>query len=200
MSSRSSLNQNNARRIRKFVAQSDWAVFKHSAFKFNPELEGYHDFVFGASAHDIKIHHLFHELGHAAEFGVGNFHHRALPWGFRFRTPVDGDKRTIDPVTCQMTEREVRTIARQIHLTEASGYACIPRIVAKDYGVPLRWLPDHCNSSIQYEYTEQSLSAWGRWITNCVLEEYLNIKQKDVEAGLIAWLDETQKFQINYQQ
>ena len=198
MSSRSSLNQNNARRIRKFVAQSDWAVFKHSAFKFNPELEGYHDFVFGASAHDIRIHHLFHELGHAAEFGAENFHHRALPWGFRFSNPtvkIEGEECRIDPVSLQMTEREVRTIARQIHLTEASGYACVPRLVAKNYGSSLRWLPDHHNSPVQCEL---SLSAWSRWVTNRVLEEYLSIKQQDVESSLVAWLDETRKFQINY--
>jgi hypothetical protein len=61
---------------------------RHPALFFHPALEGYQNYTFGCrSGPTISPRNLFHELGHAAQFGPQAFRDRATEFGFAFRTP-----------------------------------------------------------------------------------------------------------------
>lgn len=54
-------------------------VGNHPALLWRAKLEGYRDYVFGAKAGPtVEVVNLFHELGHAAEFGAENFATRCI--------------------------------------------------------------------------------------------------------------------------
>lgn len=102
-------------------------IGRHPALRFSPGLEGYREYVFGARAGpEISATNLFHELGHAAQFGGGNFRYRATVHGFLFKSPrkiyVAGTGYP-EPATAGATERELQAIAFQLHLMQSAGYS-----------------------------------------------------------------------------
>lgn len=97
---------------------SRFPFFHHPAFRFEPFMEGYRKYTFGAVAGpDLNIEHLCHEIAHAAEFGPENFEFRAKEWGYHFRSTPDD----VDPHTPEGTQRECRTFGIEMRLMEVVG-------------------------------------------------------------------------------
>ena len=158
----------------------------HPALKIDPWVEGYKNFTFGGSAAGHPhISNVFHELAHAAEFGARRFQHRATSVGFHFKTPQKFIFNTLlcEPRTMQMTMREIRTFAYQIHLMQAAGLHINVEAQFTDMAVLCDWLPDHWNIP-GHTYSEKRA-----WCRNEIISHYQSVTQQDVLDKLKGWLD-----------
>lgn len=161
-------------------------IGKHPALKINPWVEGYKDFTFGGSAAGHShISNVFHELAHAAEFGARRFQHRASHSGFRFKIPRKFVFNTLvcEPCTVQITMREIRTFAYQIHLMQAAGLRVNIGVQFTEMAELCDWLPDRWNIPGNTDSEKRE------WCRNEIISHYLDVTQQEVLGKLEGWLD-----------
>lgn len=165
------------------------SVHRHPALLFNPALEGYRNYVFGGrGGPSISIDNLFHELGHAAEFGPDLFRHRCSEGGMYFKVrqvEVLGSYYP-EPKTSGATQREMRTIAHQIHLMEAAGIKRQRQEIAADLANAL--------SFFMHDWYHVPGDDEGERKANIVLgimDFSEKISSKDAVGRLEGWLDAT---------
>lgn len=158
----------------------------HPALKINPLVEGYKDFTFGgSSAGHSHISNVFHELAHAAEFGARRFQHRASSVGFYFKIPRKLVYHTMvcEPCTVQITMREIRTFAYQVHLMQAAGIRVNISVQFTEMAELCDWLPDRWNIPGNTD------SERREWCRNEIISSYLAVTQQEVLCKLKGWLD-----------
>ncbi len=120
-------------------------VGKHPALRWRAKQEGYRDYVFGAKAGPkVDVQNIFHELGHAAEFGAENFATRCVEGSFYFKNrwiEVLG-QRYVEHRSAQPTIREIRAIGYQIHFMELAGCKMHRPLLASSIGSALQYMTD----------------------------------------------------------
>ena len=168
----------------------------HPALLFSPTLQGYRDFTFGARAGpSVHVSHLFHELGHAAQFGAKQFTRRAKPHGFVFKTPTVyvAGRLCDEPNTRQGVERELDTFAHQLHLMQAAGLKMAPTDFMAYSATLMRFMPDwyHVPGG-----TEKKRMAF---CYRYIRQRYAALNQATVLDRLRGWLDSTHRL-LNRQQ
>jgi len=161
---------------------------KHPGLLFSPRLEAYSDYTFGCrSGPSMQVRHVFHELGHAAQFGGEQFAERAQPVGFVFklRQVEIGGRFYDEPSTSQATNRELDTFAHELHLMEAAGLKChIPDHL--DYSASImRHMPDW------WAVSGETGSERKRECMNRIQAYYEQLSQAEVLDKLTGWLDAT---------
>lgn len=166
-------------------------VARHPAMRFSPGLEGYREYVFGARAGpDISASNLFHELGHAAQFGVESFRYRATVHGFLFKSPrkiyVAGEGYP-EPVTAGATERELQAIAFQLHLMKSAGYSLREDVYFERGAQLMKYMADWWN--VPGEGEEGRLKS----CQEKLVKYYQEVSPSEVCDRLEAWLDATKK-------
>lgn len=185
-----------ARRVSAFSERlKRLGVASHSNLLFSPSMEGYHDYTFGCRAGPkIDLDNLFHELGHAAEFGED----RAGAGYFDFRGPMqlvenDGPL-DLDHKTCQATQRECRTFAYQFHLMMLAGVRSFNFF---DHASVMRFMPDFWYvPELKIAGRTESPDSWSNydqvrivWCENHIREWVDKIKPQDALGRLVAFLD-----------
>lgn len=160
----------------------------HPGLLFSPRLEAYSDYTFGCrSGPSVQVRHLFHELGHAAQFGGAQFAERARLNGFVFkvRQVEIGSKFYDEPSTSQATDRELDTFAHELHLMQAAGLKChIPDHL--DYCASImRHMPDW------WAIPGESGSERKQECVSRIRNFYDQLTQAEVLDKLTSWLDAT---------
>jgi len=183
-----------ARAARVFAARLQrlpGALGKHPGLLFSPGLEGYRDYTFGfRSGPSVQARHVFHELGHAAQFGPDSFESRASPYGFVFNMrqvfvmgrPYD------EPITSQATDRELETFAHELHLLQAAGYQFQLADFLSYSASVMRHMPDWIaipgeRGADRKRECERRLLAF-----------YESLTQAEVLDKLTGWLDATRAY------
>lgn len=162
----------------------------HPALRFDPWLQGYRNYLFGGRAGPrISAASLFHELGHASQFGPEAFRTRATDHGYHFkmRTVNFNGERFDEPLTHQATVRELETFACQLHLMRAAGMLVTDQHFMSYAGRVMQYMPDWWTVPGK---TEESRAAW---CSNRISREYGRRSQSEVLDRLEAWLDATQR-------
>lgn len=127
---RKKISQKFARRVALYAQRLQRlprSLGRHPGLLFSPAVQGYRDYTFGArSGPSVQVRHLFHELGHAAQFGPEQFADRVNPQGFVFkmRQMECMGRFYDDPHTMQATERELDAFAHELHLMQACAIKC----------------------------------------------------------------------------
>lgn len=163
---------------------------KHPALRILPWQEGYRNYLFGArSGPSVQVSSLFHELGHAAQFGVGMFRTRATEQGFYFKVPqiFVYDRYCVGPKTGQATARELETFAYQLHLMRVAGCKQTDAEFFEYCGRLMRFMHDWWH--IPGESDEERATYCSQQIATY----YAQIDRKDALARLEAWLDATSR-------
>ncbi len=163
-------------------------VAAHPALRFDPWLEGYRGYVFGGRAGpSVSVTSLFHELGHAAQFGVQMFRTRATEHGFHFKVPRKFifNRYCDEPRTGQGTERELETFAYQLHLLRCAGHK-----VSDEHFMPycarlMRFMPDW------YHIPGEGDEGRAKHCEQRLNEHYHRLERREVVDRLEAWLDAT---------
>lgn len=162
----------------------------HPALRFDPWLEGYRNYLFGARAGpSISVSTLFHELGHASQFGPESFRTRATDEGYHFkmRKVVFNDVPYDEPRTNHATVRELEAFACQLHLMRAAGIKVSDREFTTYSGKLMHYMAD------SYFVPGKTDAAKARWCTDRISREYGRRSQAEVLDRLEAWLDATQR-------
>ena len=165
--------------------------FQHPAFRFSLTIEGYQKWHFGCRAGpEYHIKNLFHELGHAVDFGPENFKTRVrcgyLRFSCRNRITVCGEKYD-EPRTIEATLREVRAIAYQMILLRLAGYRVDEEEMVSDFVAALAHVMDHLN--VLHRFGE----AWKTTLEKKVWKLVEETDSDWVMDRLLGWLDRTQK-------
>lgn len=163
-------------------------VAGHSALRFDPWVEGYRNYVFGARAGPtVSVTSLFHELAHAAQFGAEKFRYRATDHGFQFKVPrrFIFDRYCDEPRTGQATHRELQTFAYQLHLLRLAGHK-----VADEHYIP------YCARLMQFMHDwyfipGKSDEARARYCAQVIEREFHRVSAMEVSDRLEGWLDAT---------
>lgn len=162
-------------------------IGKHPALLWRAKQEGYRDYVFGAKAGpQVEVANLFHELGHAAEFGAENFTTRCIDGRFFFKLrwiEVLGQWYD-EPKTAQSTIREIRAIGYQIRLMELAGCKMRRPLFARRIGSALQYMPD-------WLYVPGRQDERLDNIVLAILDFSEKISTKDAIGRLEGWLDAT---------
>jgi len=163
---------------------------KHPGLLFSPALEGYRDYTFGArSGPSVQARHIFHELGHAAQFGPEQFEERAGVDGYVFKMPqvLCMGRYYADPQTCKATERELDTFAHELHLRQAVGFKCNTEEFFRYSASVMRHMEDwaHVPGSKGKERHQECMRG--------IRERYEALTQAQVLDKLAGWLDKTQE-------
>lgn len=161
---------------------------KHPGLLFCPGLEGYRDYTFGSRAGpSVQVRHLFHELGHAAQFGPALFRSRANANGFVFkmRKVFVLGRYYEEPSTCQATDRELDTFAHQLHIMQAAGVKCDTAAYVDYSASIMRHMPDW------WAVPGDGGGERKRECAERILERYESLAQPEVLDKLAAWLDAT---------
>ncbi len=165
-------------------------VGRHPALYFNPWVEGYKDFVFGGRAGPaVQCTSLFHELGHAAQFGADKFRTRASEAGFLFksRRRFIYDRYCEDPRTGQATHRELDTFAHQLHLMRVAGYKVEDGEFMRYSARLMTYMSDW------YNIPGDDEAGRAKYCHDFLAERYATLKASEVLAKLETWLDLTAK-------
>lgn len=160
----------------------------HPGLLIRPTFEGYRDYAFGGRAGpQVAVEHLFHELGHAAEFGPDEFRRRAGAYGFAFKIPQEWiyDRFCPVPQTMQATARELRTFAHQYHLMQRAGCKIRPDVFAASAARAMPFMHDWW--FVPGEGDEGRINHAADRILALIDE----LDPKDVLSRLEAWLDAT---------
>lgn len=163
---------------------------KHPALRFDPWMEGYRGYLFGArTGPSVSVSALFHELGHAAQFGPESFRTRATEAGYHFkqRRITIGSEVCIDPRTNQSTLRELETYAFQLHLMRAAGFKIRDADFVEYSGMLMKYMTDW------YFVPGADEEERARWCAERILEQHWRTTAGDVVDRLEAWLDGTAK-------
>jgi hypothetical protein len=160
-------------------------IVDHPGLYYSLE-EGYRQYAFGAKAGpSCSVENLFHELGHAAEFGPDLFRSRCRVGSFHFKVPyvyVLG-KRCAEPTTSQMTQREIRVVAHQFHLMQLAGMTRTVRAYARDQSNTLDFVPDYCHLGEKEERHAVRMQM--------IMERIDAYRASDCLDRLVGWLDAT---------
>lgn len=100
-------------------------VARHPALRFDPWMEGYRGYLFGArTGPSVSVSALFHELGHAAQFGPEAFRTRATEAGYHFkqRSIVVGNEVCIEPKTYLSPLRELEATSSNCTCMRTAGF------------------------------------------------------------------------------
>lgn len=164
---------------------------RHPALFFHPSLEGYQNYTFGCrSGPATAPRYVFHELGHAAQFGPQAFRDRATDFGFAFRAPhrvwVQGVPYP-EPITMGATQRELETFAYELHLMQAAGLRRAESAYSKDCTRIMRLMQDW------YNVPGVDQRARDRYCGGEIARVYHELDPKDVLARTEAWLDCTHR-------
>lgn len=161
---------------------------RHPALFFNPWVEGYRDYAFGGRAGpSVQASSMFHELAHAAQFGVEKFRTRATDTGFHFKVPQRFiyDRYCAEPRTHQATLRELETFAYQLHLMRLAGYKLDDRAFT-DYSARLmQYMHDW------WHVPGGDEDARAAYCAGHILEFHARLAPAMVLDRLEAWLDAT---------
>ncbi|MCC5610894.1 hypothetical protein LC612_30135 [Nostoc sp. CHAB 5834] len=163
-------------------------VARHPGLMFQPGLEGYRDYTFGARAGPaVEAVNLFHELAHAAQFGAENFSRRATSEGFVFKTRRIFVYNTYceEPRTSKATRRELETFAYQLHLMRLAGFTQTDDDFMSDHAKVMRFMPDW------WHIPGNSDEKRAKWCQAYIAKRYAKLKPDEVVGRLDAWLDKT---------
>lgn len=163
-------------------------VHRHPGLLFNPWVEGYRDHTFGGRAGPaVGATNVFHELAHAAQFGVEQFTQRGRVDGFLFKVPkvFVYDRYCDEPRTSQATLRELETFAHQLHLMQAAGYKVSEEQFIAYSAKLMRFMPDW------YHIPGKSEDARADWCRRRIESYYAKLSRPEVLSRLEAWLDAT---------
>ncbi len=165
-------------------------ISRHPGLLFNPWIEGYRDHTFGGRAGpSVAASNIFHELGHAAQFGVEQFRKRGAVDGFVFKVPkvFVFDRYCEEPKTSQATLRELETFAYQMHLMRAAGYKMDDEQFVAYSARLMRFMPDW------YHIPGKNEEGRAAWCKNRIERFYARLARKEPLDRLEAWLDATWK-------
>lgn len=164
---------------------------RHPALLFNPWLEGFKDHTFGGRAGpNISVINVFHELGHAAEFGPAEFKQRCFAHGFRFKRPprvVIMGREYSEPRTMSGTQRELSTFAHQLHLMRKAGVKISDDEFMRDSARCMRFMADWW--CVPGESEEDRTAFCKKEIA----ELYAKLSGAEVLSKLESWLDKSFK-------
>jgi len=184
MMSSDRLRRATAARLQRMPAE----ISRHPALLFAPAIEGYRDYAFGCvSGPSAGPRHIFHEMGHAAEFGPEAFRSRASEFGFKFKVRRIWiiDRFCDEPKTMQATERELRAFAHEFRLMEAAGIRMSETAFVAHSVHLMRLMPDwwHVPGG-----DEEERAAWCSRRLRSLLAA---TRDDDSLARLKGWLDAT---------
>jgi hypothetical protein len=165
-------------------------VANHPALFFNPWIEGYRDYAFGGlSGPVVETSSLFHELGHAAQFGVKLFRTRASDRGFRFKMPMRFiyDRMCVEPTSNQATLRELDTFAHQLHLMRKAGFKVSDKHFMAYSARLMRHMADW------WHVPGGDEDARAAYCQTWLEKRYAQLTVSEVEDKLEAWLDATHR-------
>lgn len=161
---------------------------KHPGLLFNPWVEGFRDHTFGGRAGpSVGIENVFHELGHAAQFGPENFRARCKPHGYVFNTRKVclGGIDYSEPLTRQSTDRELDTFSHQLHLMRRAGLKVSDAKYFKAQARLMRFMPDW------YSVPGDSDESRNAFCEAQLQERYATTSPSETLARLEGWLDKT---------
>lgn len=182
---------NSPRRLAVMAARlSRLPMARHPAMRIAPRREGYRAYAFGGKAGpDMSVDNVFHELAHAVEFGPDEFKKRASAFGFLFRNrrvEVLGQL-YVEPLTWQSTQREIRTMAIQLHLLRSAGSRISEDFFAREHLRSMQYMTDWYNVPGKTE--EKRFEA----MTKEFFRAYGLLNQDMVLHRLELWLDRTRQ-------
>lgn len=167
--------------------------FNHIAFKIDPKIEGYKNFVFGGRAGpDIgNGMNVLHEMSHAIQFGANCFKSRTENGSFVFKQK--GSKYLFgqyiyEPTTNNCSLRELETFAIQLHIYEYL-FGEMSELDYKNYVYDIsnimKYLPDVFE---MYRSFEPNIELTHKYL----IEFYKKWDMKKIEKSMNSWLKNTQ--------
>lgn len=169
-------SEENRSMITEFASR--FPFFKHPGFLFDPFLEGYKKYTFGAVAGpSLNMEYLCHEIAHAADFGPQNFKKRTLTNNFNFHIPE------YEAVSSVPTQRESRTMGLQLRLMDLINLDYEKDVFIDSMIEALKFMPDWGLTWGERKREEA--------IKKLTLDTYESSHISEIIDNIVGWLDQT---------